>query len=95
MVWGLFVNAVKILAGREGLCSTMYDTLWVRNTFIQKLLFRTFSELSVGSGPRDSERIKPAPALKMFGVLWSLPRDKADCLPMKNELEASLGTEGA
>lgn len=60
LVWGLFVNAIKNLAGEGGLCSTMYDTLWVGNTFIQKLLFRNFSGLNIGSGTRIQRGIKPS-----------------------------------
>lgn len=48
-VFGFFFNAVKILSGKKRVFSpAVYEALWVRDTFIQKLLFGTFPGLSAG-----------------------------------------------
>lgn len=41
---------------------TMYEALWVGDTFIQNLLFGTFSGLSVALVSRDSEINKTSPS---------------------------------
>lgn len=56
---------------------TMDEALWVRDTFIQKLLFGTFSGLSAGFVSRDSEINKTSPSPQ--GSFW-------DCKEIKQQL---------
>lgn len=67
LVWGLFVNALKILAGKRGLCSTVYDALWVysfKNFYLEPCLGSTLAQ-----APGFQRPIKPVPTLKMLRVL--------------------------
>lgn len=77
MVWGLFVNAVKMLAGKGGLCSTTYDALWVRHTLFKNFYLEPFLGSELGQALGIQREIKSVPILKTLRVLQSLPRDKA------------------
>lgn len=67
-------NSVR---GKGSLQQTMDEALWVRDTFIQKLLFGTFSGLSAGFVSRDSEINKTSPSPQ--GSFW-------DCQEIKQQL---------
>lgn len=77
LVFFFFKCCKNSVRGKGSLQQTMDEALWVRDTFIQKLLFGTFSGLSAGFVSRDSEINKTSPSPQ--GSFW-------DCQEIKQQL---------